>query len=47
MYNTFLLKKKAYPTSEIKWNEEIELTHFNKNLFTTFKVYKKIQSSLV
>ena len=26
MYNTLLLKKKAYPTSIIKWNEEIEVT---------------------
>ena len=27
MYNTLLLKKKGYPTSEIKWNEEIVGTH--------------------
>ena len=26
MYNTLLLKKKAYPTSETKWNKEIEVT---------------------
>ena len=26
MYNTLILKKKAYPTSETKWNKEIEVT---------------------
>ena len=36
MYNTLLLKKKAYPTSEIKWKEEIGVTRFDKNLFSTF-----------
>ena len=44
MYNTLLLKKKGYPTSEIKWNEEIEVTHNDENLFTTFKY--TIESSL-
>ena len=26
MYNTLILKKKTYSTSEIKWKKEIEVT---------------------
>ena len=29
MYKTLILKKKAYPTSEIKWNKEIEVTCYD------------------
>ena len=29
MYNTLILKKKAYPTSEIKWEKEIDVTRYD------------------
>ena len=29
MYNTLILKKEAYSTSEIKWNTEIEVTRYD------------------